>query len=164
MLQRISGLLAKPIHFIAALVVVCMILLATSQIVFRYVLSVSVPWTEEVARVFFVWMIFFGTCLVEEDGSQIRTQLVVENLPRPLQLVWETVITLNSIAFQAILFVGGILSWDSAEWIALGSLSWLSYRVFFIPVYIASPMCIFFMINNLVIRKRRLYPKAEGTA
>lgn len=161
MMKKISGWVIKPIHLIIVVVVMCMVLLATSQIVFRYILKISVPWTEEVARVFFVWMIFIGTVLVEEDGSQVRTMLVVDKLPPKLQIVWESVITATSVLFQLILFFGSIKSLDSAANISLGSVTWIRYWVFFVPVLIASPICIWYMITNLIAKKRKLFPKED---
>lgn len=158
MLNAVSGLLKKPVQAIALLVTVTMVVLAALQVLFRYILSVSVPWTEEVVRVLFIWMIFVGTALVESEGSQVRTMLLVDRFPRPLRLAWEAVITLVSILFQVVLLVGSIMSYSSASHLTLGSLPWLDYRVLFLPVIIAAPLCIWFMIANLVKTKRHLYP------
>ena len=163
MVNKIAGFLVKPINVLAFTVTLAMVVLVVAQVIFRYVLSVSVPWTEEVARVFFVWMIFMGTCLVEEDGSQVRTLLFVERFSRGIQIVWECVVTMTSILFQILLFVGSLKSFHSAAGISLGSLTWITYEVFFIPVIIASPVCVWFMINNLIIRIRKLRSEKGGT-
>ena len=159
MLNAFSALLKKPVQAIALLVTVAMVVLAASQVLFRYVLAVSVPWTEEVVRVLFIWMIFIGTALVESEGSQVRTMLLVDKFPRPLRLAREVVVTLVSILFQAILLVGSIQSYRSSSHLTLGSVPWLDHRVLFLPVIIAAPLCIWFMLANLVKIKRRLYPE-----
>ncbi len=162
MLKKINAAILRPIHVIIFIVMVAMVLLATSQIFFRYVLSIAVPWTEELARVFFVWMIFVGTLLVEEDGSQVRTMLLVERLPKLPQAIWEGVITLSSIVFQIIMFVGSLTSWDAVSNITLGSLTWISYRILYIPVIVGAPICIWYMAVNFYFRIKALYAGEGG--
>lgn len=38
-----------------------MVALVVTQIFCRFVINVSVPWTEEMARLCFVWIIFLGS-------------------------------------------------------------------------------------------------------
>lgn len=161
-MTKFSKMLGKPINALALFVTISMVVLAGSQVVFRYVLKVSVPWTEEVARVFFIWLIFIGTAKVEEEGSQVRTLLFIDKLPRALRFAWEVVISLCSILFQIILFIGSVQSFSSERHLSLGSVPWIDYRFLFAPVIIASPLCIYFMIANLFGAHARLYPKKEA--
>ncbi len=161
-MTTISELLKKPVHALALLVTVSMVLLAGAQVLFRYVFKVSVPWTEEVVRVFFIWMIFIGTIQVESEGSQVRTMMFIERFAAPIRLVWETIISLTSIAFQIILFIGSVQSYSSERHLSLGSVPWMDYRFLFLPVIIASPLCVFFMLKNLFGLKAKLYPKMEA--
>lgn len=44
----------------AAILLVVVLALTTSQIVFRYVLGISMPWTEELTRLLFVWLVLIA--------------------------------------------------------------------------------------------------------
>ena len=115
MLDKISKQIIKPIHVFVFLIMICMVVLVTIQIFFRFVLNVSVPWTEEMARLCFVWMIFLGSAVVEAEGGQVSTTIFVEKLGRIPQFILGTVIYSIEILFQICLFVGGILSWNTVK-------------------------------------------------
>lgn len=56
------------------------LLLVNVQIVCRFVLSVSVPWTEEVSRLLFLWLAYIGAAIGLREGSLI----VIDTLPQLL--------------------------------------------------------------------------------
>jgi TRAP-type C4-dicarboxylate transport system permease small subunit len=56
------------------------------QIVWRYLLQHSLSWSEELARYLFVWVIALGAALALKSNSHIKLDLVVELLPRRMQL------------------------------------------------------------------------------
>ena len=37
-----------------------MVLVTLAQVIFRYVLAAPLPWSEELARYCFVWIVFLG--------------------------------------------------------------------------------------------------------
>lgn len=55
------------------------------QVVSRYLLPVSAPWTEEAARYCFVWVSMLGAALGVRRGSHFGFDAVVRRLPAPLQ-------------------------------------------------------------------------------
>ncbi len=61
------------------------------QVVSRYTGVIFIPWTEEVARLLFVWVVWIGAAAALVRGSHIRFDFVVERLPaqirRPVELV-----------------------------------------------------------------------------
>ena len=59
MRKRINGIIIKPIKVLLFLSMLAMLLLVFFQVIFRH-LQITVVWTEEVARIFFVWMMTFG--------------------------------------------------------------------------------------------------------
>lgn len=52
------------------------------QIVFRYVLAVVAPWTEELARFACIWSVFLGTAVCFEEGTHIKLDLVLAKVSR----------------------------------------------------------------------------------
>ena len=47
--------LTRSLNIIAALLFAAALILVNAQIVCRFILSISVPWTEEVSRLLFIW-------------------------------------------------------------------------------------------------------------
>ena len=160
LMKTVSGWFGKPIQAIALAATLSMVLLASGQVLFRYILRISVPWTEEVARVLFIWMIFIGTALVELDGSQVRTTMLIDTFPKKIRAAWEGIVTLFSITFQAALLIGSVKSFSTEAHLSLGSVPWLDYRALFLPMIIAAPLCIFFMIANLIGAAKKLLADA----
>jgi len=66
----------KIIDITALSAFVIMLALVTSQVVFRYVLQVSVPWTEEAARWFYAWQVFLGSALAMRARIHLRSRLL----------------------------------------------------------------------------------------
>ena len=118
MLDKMTKYLIKPIRVFVFLIVLLMCVLIIIQIFCRFVLNWSVPWTEEMARLCFLWMIFLGSAIVECDGGQVTTELLVKKMKTSSRLVLQTVIYLLEIVFNACLFIGAITSRLSHDVIA----------------------------------------------
>lgn len=59
---------------------VATLVLVNVQIVCRFVLSISVPWTEEISRLLFVWLAYIGAAIGLREG----TMIVIDTLPQAL--------------------------------------------------------------------------------
>jgi len=59
---------------------VAILLLVNFQILCRFVLSISVPWTEEVSRLIFIWLAYLGAAIGMREG----TLIVIDTLPHVL--------------------------------------------------------------------------------
>lgn len=62
---------------------VVMILVTLAQVVFRYVLAAPLPWSEELARYCFVWIVFLGGAIGLSRGIHLGVDLFVNMLPEP---------------------------------------------------------------------------------
>jgi len=74
-MRNLTHLVWKVIDVMALAAFVVMLILVTSQVVFRYLLQVSVPWTEEAARWFYAWQVFLGSALAMR--ARIHLQITV---------------------------------------------------------------------------------------
>ncbi|MDC7246139.1 MAG: TRAP transporter small permease [Sphaerochaetaceae bacterium] len=54
------------------------ILLTNVVILSRYVLKVSIPWSDEIFILMFIWLIFIGTALASVDNKHITITLLSE--------------------------------------------------------------------------------------
>ncbi len=136
-------------------------LLGILQVLFRFVLKISVPWTEELMRALFIYIVFFGLILVERENGEVRTTMLIERLPARLYRAWEVVVSLLSIAFNVIVIVGSVISIQTTN-STLGSLPQVSMKVFFIPLLISLPLMIIYQIYHIVGHIRCLFAKKEG--
>lgn len=158
--SKIEKVLYSIVRVCTVLVTTWVVALAFMQVIFRFVLHVSVPWTEEVARAFYIWIVFIGVVLVERDDSQVRTTLLLEALPLKVHLVLEFVIRILQIGFNLILFYGSILAVRS-ETGFLSSLPHISLKIFYIPMLVGIPCGMIYQIVHLIQAKKIVYEKRE---
>ena len=95
--------IATTILFINVLI--CVFL----QILFRYIIKISVPWTEEGARYLFVWMVFIGSVATFAKDQNIKLTILSGKLPQKAETILEIFAYSGVIVFCIILFRGSIL-------------------------------------------------------
>jgi TRAP-type C4-dicarboxylate transport system permease small subunit len=58
------------------------------QVTFRYVLNAPLVWTEELARILYIWACYLGAPVALRRGNHVTIVFVSERLPRPLGRWW----------------------------------------------------------------------------
>jgi C4-dicarboxylate transporter DctQ subunit len=108
-----------------------MIVLCFLQVLFRYVLKISAPWTEELSRYFMVWLIFIGAAWATHAQNHIEIDvldLVFKN-PRVrgiVELVTSLIIVIFCIFFMysAAVYIPQVVA-SNERTIALGLPMWI---------------------------------------
>lgn len=140
----------KYIDTICIIMLIILVLLALAQILFRYVLEISVPWTEEVARMVYSFMIFTGVILVESENGHMKTTFLINKLPVERRIIFQSVINLMSIVFCGGLTYGAIRMIRSSWTYKMGSLPMISTAVVYIPIIIGMPLVIYYLVKQIV--------------
>ena len=149
MRKRINDIIIIPIKALLFLSMLAMLLLVFLQVIFRH-LQISVVWTEEVARIFFVWMMTFGIVLVEQENSQTSTELIINKFSPKFLLVWKGIITILEVCFMLSLFIGSIKSLPQVKMINLGTIRALDYRLLYYPMILCAPLVMWYLINQWI--------------
>ena len=147
MRKKINDAIIVPIKVLLFLSMLAMLILVFLQVVFRH-LHISVVWTEEVARIFFVWMMTFGIVVVEQENNQTSTELIINRLSPKAFLVWKGIITVMEALFMITLFVGSIISLPQVKMINLGTIRALDYRLLYYPMILCAPLVMWYLINQ----------------
>ena len=109
---RNFSLRSMHISVVEAIVLVtyiAIVVLTTLQVFSRYVLGNSIPWTEELARYCFMWLIYVGMVLGLHRGTHASVDVLADNLkgvPRTMVVVC---VHLISIALFGVLCYQGFL-------------------------------------------------------
>ncbi len=77
MLDRVNSLAEYAVCALLAVMVVVVFL----QVIFRFVIRSSLPWSEELARYLMVWIVFLGASIGVKRKSHIGVEAVVALLP-----------------------------------------------------------------------------------
>jgi len=139
----------RLIDFITAILFIGLLLAALSQILFRFVLQISVPWTEELARVFYVYITFLGLVLLEADDNSIKVPFLVDKLPLKQRWLVQVFLNLFGIFFLFCLFIGALVMFRNARVMSFGTMTWLPWSALYVPMLIACPLTAFYLIRQL---------------
>jgi TRAP-type transport system small permease protein len=128
---------------------VAILVLVNFQILCRFVLSISVPWTEEVSRLIFIWLAYLGAAIGVREG----TLIVIDTLPLvlgPRARRWLSIaVRAVSLAVIVFLFAASIplvrsvwpTTLATVDWISNGW-AYLAFTVSFalMAIYAVAPM------------------------
>ena len=78
--SRTLRLLDGAVEAVATAAFIVMFLAALAQVLFRYVLQLPVPWTEELARTLFTWSMLFGIAVAIRRDEHIRVEVLTGRL------------------------------------------------------------------------------------
>lgn len=141
-----------------------MLLCAIMQVVFRYVVHVPVPWTEEAARYFLIFVTFWGGAVAIRTKEHINIPVLLDKLPKGASLVIQLIFVIAMGVFLIVVFKGSIvmttLTWNSP----VGSIYWLTLgRVYLILSTGTSLMLIYLVAWVLeILRELRNITKAKA--
>jgi TRAP-type C4-dicarboxylate transport system permease small subunit len=96
--------LQKLLEWGAGFLLCLMVAVGFLQVFGRYTGWIFVPWTEEVARLLFLWVVWLGAAAALFRGGHIRFDFVVDRLAPPLRLACEIAVHLG-VGFLLILLI-----------------------------------------------------------
>ena len=140
----------QSIDIICVFMLIVLIILALLQVLFRYVLQISLPWTEEVARMVYSFLIFTGVVSVEAENQQMKTTFLLEKMPPKVRYIVQGIINGASIIFCGGLTYGAVKMVNSSWDFKLGSLPWISSAVVYIPIIIFMPFVMYFLLKQMI--------------
>ncbi len=81
-LNALMTRIAKVEFTLVAIMIAIMAIVNFLQVVFRYVIQGSLPWSEELLRFLFVWTTFLGASIGVRKGAHLGLSALVDLLPR----------------------------------------------------------------------------------
>lgn len=115
----------NTLDLIITIVFIFMLLSTIMQVVFRYLLHVSVPWTEEAARFALIFVTFWGAATALRERDHITISTFFERIPIKPRLLLQLVFIVAMGIFLVNVFVGSFamikLTWNTP----VGSIGWL---------------------------------------
>ncbi|WGF87948.1 TRAP transporter small permease [Marinivivus vitaminiproducens] len=80
------GLAHRLLDALAALLLVAVLVVTTTQVVARYVLGLATPWSEELTRLLFIWLVFIGASRARHMNIDILPSALAPRSARTLQI------------------------------------------------------------------------------
>jgi TRAP-type C4-dicarboxylate transport system permease small subunit len=81
-MKSLDQYLTRAMHGIIVVSMVLMVIMVFGNVVLRYVFNSGISASEELARFFFMWLIFVGSVVVMREGGHLGVDSVISRLPR----------------------------------------------------------------------------------
>ena len=119
-------------------------------VLFRYVLMAPLRWSEELARMLLIWIVFFGGSIATREGKHLKLDYFENIFPQMLKRIIELISIILSLIFLAILLYTSYLMMNEIGKVARLSVIRVSmgYPYFALPA--GAFLMIFQLINNLL--------------
>ena len=102
--MRIFKLLDEHIEeWILIAIYTAMLIIATAQIVFRYVINSSLSWSQDLLTFMLIWSVFIGISLAVKRRKHIKVELAFSILPEKTQLFLKVLSNIVFMVFCSII-------------------------------------------------------------
>jgi len=145
-----------------ALILFCMFGVTVLTVVFRGVLGVSASWSEDLAQLTFILLVFVGAAALMEDEGHIRINTLVERLGERGRRVMRVVGRLLALPFLVLFCIG---AWDNAmvNWdVELGTVEWIRIGHMYLALVLTTAVMIFYLPANIVRDLRGTWRESSG--
>lgn len=137
--------LALPLRVLVGVMFLTIVILTLVQVFARYLLNSPLLWSEELARLLLVWVVFLGGAVVCWDGRHLNVDTFFTRSSSRLRIVMRTVNAIIALCFLA------VLAWSSLplielEWIInMGAIP-ISMSFVRIPALVGGILMIVFIL------------------
>ena len=107
-MSRIVASVIRMVRWALVSIFSLMISVTFAQVIFRYVLRSPLPWSEELARYCFVWIVFLGATLGLERGVHIGVDILTILLPGRVQRWLAAINEVLILAFVLLIILASI--------------------------------------------------------
>ncbi len=139
----------RSLETVATVGFIGMLLAAGGQILFRYVLQISVPWTEELARVLFVLTMFLGIAIAIRHKEHIVVAFLFNKLSRRGQAVGLIIFDVAILLLLLLLAHGSLgmarITWNSY----MIALDWLRTGHLYLAEFVALVIMMFYVALDI---------------
>lgn len=148
------------LEWMAGSLLFVLLLVGALQVTSRYTGLMFVPWTEEVARLLFVWVVWIGAAAAVFRGSHIRFDFLVERVPQSVRVGIGTLVTLSLAGFLILLVYQAyeIVRSTSSTFITIN----LSVKYTYLSVVVGSSLMLVGLLGAMVPRLRGTQGRREG--
>lgn len=105
----VSGLLWRFLEGAAGLLIAAMTVLVALQVVFRYVINYTLPWSEELSRYVFVWASLLGAGVALGRAAHLGVDSLVRRVPAVLRQFLAALVRVLIAAFALLLGYQGLI-------------------------------------------------------
>lgn len=145
----------KAIDVLGYLFFILMLVVVLLQIVFRFLLNIGVPWTEELSRLSFIYLSFVGAAISFREKSLIKVDTIIDKARGAALTILTVVINVFVSIFIVMMFYGSLnmigLVWPTY----FATMQWLSNGWMYFATASGFGLMIFYTLVSLLAWRRR---------
>lgn len=155
----VMKIFTKIFNILAALALAIMVILVFYNAVLRYVFNSSYPPSEELSRIFFIWVTYLGIVVAYTAGGHVAVTLVTDRLKGKVKIVFTVIKYVVMLAIMVVLIVGGIKYTSTCNYntVATG----INYMLVSSSVLVSSLAMFVLMIKDFIMEIKLLFTKRE---
>ncbi|WP_342536814.1 TRAP transporter small permease subunit [Sporosarcina sp. FSL K6-3508] len=137
----------KTLEGVSSVLLIILTMVVTIQI-FSRVLSISVPWSEELARQVLIAFSFLGGALAYYKSGELKITMLIDVFPETLRKWNDFIISILSIVISLIVLYSGILFLSDIWGTPTVALRW-NKGIFFLAIPISFLLIFIKLTRNL---------------
>jgi len=106
-MAKVMRIVEKAQEYLVAFIMFSLVVIVFTQVIVRYVIRVPLPWTEEMARYLFVWLVFISASVCVQRRAHLGIDILVINFPPKVQQHLYTLSLVLSLGFSFVVVKKG---------------------------------------------------------
>lgn len=150
-MKFINRVVDFAVEFVAGFSAISVLVVTFAQVVSRYVLKSPLPWSTDILRLAFTYLVFWGAAWCVKTQGHLCVDVVLEAVPSCLRRVLELLIDLASLTFFIFMIVYG---WEFSKTGLTQTTSYLPIpmAVYYISLPSAGAIMAFYIVQIIISR------------
>jgi TRAP-type C4-dicarboxylate transport system permease small subunit len=148
-LHQIDKVLTALIRLILGVTSAVIFVVTFLAVIFRYILKAPLPWSQDVIRLAFTYMIYFGAAYCVRDSSHLNVDVLLTMLSKRGRKIAEILINIVLLCFFIFLVVYGF-TFAQMGYIQTTSYLMLPMTYYYLGIPLAAIGMIFYVIQNIL--------------
>lgn len=148
-MKIVNQMVDHMIKFVMAVSGIVLLAVTFWQVVCRYILKAPLPWSQDIIRLSFTYLVFWGAAFCVREKANLNVDVLLTALPKRVGKLMEFAINLVLLGFFLFLFYMGI------KFAGTGSSQTTSYLPismtwYYMSIPSAAAFMVFYMVQILV--------------
>ena len=154
-MSAIDKVLTSIIRFVLGLTSAVIFGVTFLAVVFRYLLHAPLPWSQDVIRLAFTYMIYFGAAYCVRDNSHLNVDVLLTMLSKRGRKIVEILINIVLLCFFVFLVNFG-LAFAQMGYIQTTSYLMLPMTYYYLSIPLSAVAMLFYVIRNIMAQLKEL--------
>lgn len=160
-LNTIDKYLTMLLRFVLGMSSLVIFVVTFAAVVFRYLLHAPLPWSQDVIRLGFTYMIYFGAAYCVRENANLNIDVGLSLLSKRKRILVEILINIILFGFFIFLLVFG-LQFAETGISQTSSYLMLPMKIYYMGIPLSGAFMAFYVVMNIIKQIKRLANKEGG--